>query len=287
MDLNIELEKFEVDELKNLVDEVLNSLSKEVGDLNLSEEDRKEITHIVKVCTEFGVINNTKKVDSIEKIESAPEKVFMYTKRWIKKLVINRGRPQSLKEAVPLHERSVVRDPALEYVLEYFYKTNESPISKKEIELSIDNHDLLMSIENIQGHLLEEYLASKICENPYNFIWLDGEVVKAADFGLRKRGTDKSELFLLQVKNKYNTENSSSVVVREGTPVEISKWNRLSKKTVNKEAQPIFNWEELNEMIRDLCGSSPQFSEEDYMEFLKCTVEKNPKILNVSKKDRT
>ena len=79
-----------------------------------------------------------------------------------------------------------------------------------------------MSIENIQGHLLEEYIARNICVPPFNFIWLDGEIVKAADFALYLPSPDaetEDTLYLLQIKNKYNTENSSSVTVRIGTSV--------------------------------------------------------------------
>lgn len=42
------------------------------------------------------------------------------------------------------------------------------------------NHNLFMSAENIQGNLLEEYIASKV--HPYGFLWCDGNIVRAVDF---------------------------------------------------------------------------------------------------------
>ena len=49
------------------------------------------------------------------------------------------------------------------------------------------------------------------------------------------------------VKNKYNTENSSSNKIREGT--EIKKWYRLDYKTKSGVKYPVYQWDELNDIF--------------------------------------
>ena len=120
-----------------------------------------------------------------------------------------------------------------------------------------------MSAENIQGNLLEEYIASKV--RPYGFLWCDGNIVRAVDFC----NTDGS--CMLQIKNKSNTENSSSSNIREGTSIE--KWYRLGTRTRNGVKTPDYKWETLNDLInqhktqgRNL--SPCRMSEQDYCRFL-------------------
>ncbi len=125
------------------------------------------------------------------------------------------------------------------------------------------NHNLFMSAENIQGNLLEEYIASKA--RPYGFLWCAGNVLRAIDFC----NTDGS--FFLQIKNKSNTENSSSSNIREGTTIE--KWYRLGTRTRGGVKVPDYKWDGLNDMINqhktegfDLTICS--MTENDYESFL-------------------
>lgn len=82
-------------------------------------------------------------------------------------------------------------------------------------------HPLAMGAENLVGDLLERYLA-RILEGELGWIWCSGNVVRAADF--IRRSKSETGWTALQVKNRDNSENSSSSAIRKGT--EIKKWFR-------------------------------------------------------------
>ncbi len=81
-------------------------------------------------------------------------------------------------------------------------------------------HRLSMSAENIQGLLLEEFLAEQLADYGWYCCW--GESLRHVDFC----NIDGS---LLQVKNRSNSENSSSSRVRINQPIE--KWYRVDART--------------------------------------------------------
>ncbi len=83
-----------------------------------------------------------------------------------------------------------------------------------------------MGAENLVGDLLERYLASVL--EPRGWVWCSGSVVKAVDF-LRPPTRPGAAPLLLQVKNRDNSENSSSSRVRDGTDIE--KWFRTYSRT--------------------------------------------------------
>ena len=83
-------------------------------------------------------------------------------------------------------------------------------------------HSLMMTIENLVGDLLEEYLSVKLKENGWCCCW--GSTIDAVDFC-------KADGSLIQIKNSDNSENSSSSRVRAGTTIE--KWYRR-KSTKNR-----------------------------------------------------
>ena len=85
-------------------------------------------------------------------------------------------------------------------------------------------HSLSMAAENIIGDVLERYVASVLEKE--GWAWCSGSMVKAVDFVYR----DKDRGWVsLQVKNRDNSENSSSAAIRTGT--KIQKWHRsFSKK---------------------------------------------------------
>lgn len=120
-------------------------------------------------------------------------------------------------------------------------------------------HRLSMSAENILGLLLEEYLAEKLSFYGWYCAW--GETVNKVDFC-----TKKGEL--LQVKNRSNSENSSSSSVRKGTI--IRKWHRVNAQNGG------YYWKELNQLI----GCS-NLSEEDFATFVRQTIAENPTALYV------
>ncbi|GHU22100.1 hypothetical protein FACS189488_01960 [Betaproteobacteria bacterium] len=108
-------------------------------------------------------------------------------------------------------------------------------ICQSAVERIKREHQLSMGAENMVGELLERYLASVL--EPQGWIWCSGSIVKAIDF-IKPPATAKNDWQLLQVKNRDNSENSSSSTIRDGT--NIKKWYRTFSRTggLNWEAFP-------------------------------------------------
>jgi hypothetical protein len=121
-------------------------------------------------------------------------------------------------------------------------------------------HALMMTIENLVGDLLEEYLSVKLHENGWCCCW--GSTIDAVDF-CRADGS------LIQIKNSDNSENSSSSRVRSGTTIE--KWFRRKS---TKEST--YFWEDLNTKV-----GRKDLSEEDFRNFVQTTIKNNPSCLFV------
>ena len=120
-------------------------------------------------------------------------------------------------------------------------------------------HRLSMSAENILGLLLEEFLAEQLGEYGWHCCW--GESVRHVDFC----NVDGS---LLQVKNRSNSENSSSSRVRINQPIE--KWYRVDART------GWYRWSYFN----DRYGTA-RFSEENFTLFVQRILTRNPNALAV------
>lgn len=148
---------------------------------------------------------------------------------------------------------SVKRDPILKHVLQ----VSNPGLSVKNIEDIFENHALAMAIENGIGSLLEDYIASKL--EPQGWIAAWGSILRAIDFY-----EPKSDKFL-QVKNRSNSENSSSMSIRKGT--DIQKWYRINAQTGRT------YWEELQKItgVADL-------SEEGFFTFTKEAIAQNSKL---------
>jgi hypothetical protein len=135
-------------------------------------------------------------------------------------------------------------------------------------------HNLFMSAENIQGNLLEEYISISI--RPYGWVWCNGNVLHAIDF------CSEDGAVLLQIKNKSNTENSSSSAIRIGT--DIKKWYRLGTRTQNGEKLPVYKWDSLNQIINGhiTTGIAPSchMTEESYQKFLRHITTQNTNIIS-------
>jgi hypothetical protein len=124
-------------------------------------------------------------------------------------------------------------------------------------------HRLSMSAENIQGLLLEEFLAEQLAEYGWYCCW--GESVRHVDFC----NIDDS---LLQVKNRSNSENSSSSRVRINQPIE--KWYRVDART------GLYRWSYFNEKY-----GTDRFSEETFIIFVQRVLTSNPEALAVEVKN--
>ncbi|MEH2179732.1 SinI family restriction endonuclease [Nostoc sp.] len=113
---------------------------------------------------------------------------------------------------------STIPDEMVSIILNKYFEVPYEELGKAE-----ELHRLSMGAENIVGDLLERYVATVI--EPHGWIWCSGSIVKAVDFIYFD---NKNVWQSLQVKNRDNTENSSSAAIRKGTP--IKKWFRTFSK---------------------------------------------------------
>ena len=178
-----------------------------------------------------------------------------YLNRWVKNYLDAMNNLPSQRTANP---KSACTDPAIRVIVKATQGMTDAEALDGE-----KSHNLFMSAENIQGNLLEEYIATKV--KPYGFLWCSGNVLHAIDF-CNTTGT-----MLIQIKNKSNTENSSSSAIRTGTTIE--KWYRLGTRTSNGVKIPDYKWADLNALINNnkTQGHSLQpcaMSEDDYQTFL-------------------
>lgn len=188
-----------------------------------------------------------------------------YLEKWITFYLNAWNNPPSARIAKPKDSCS---DPALKTIVQIVREIDESEAARRE-----KDHNLFMSAENAQGSLLEEYIYRNI--KACGWLWCCGNVFRAVDFC----ASDGS--YLLQIKNKCNSENSSSSAIRVGT--DIKKWYRLKKKTVRGLPYPIFCWDELNFIVNKYSTNpnlSCVMSEEDYIDFLKNVVGNNKNIVS-------
>ena len=152
-----------------------------------------------------------------------------------------------------------VADPIIDEIIgARLVKLNQKALKKISYA-----HRLSMSAENILGLILEEYLSESLLEHGWHCAW--GSTVKSVDF-VNEDGR------LLQIKNRSNSENSSSSAVRDGT--EIKKWYRIKAGKVE------YLWDKLN----NICGTK-HLSEESFVEFVKRTLSSNPDCLAVEKEN--
>lgn len=132
--------------------------------------------------------------------------------------------------------------------------------SEEVVQLFIDGHYLFMSAENMNGAILEQYLADVL--EPSGWLWCAGAIYRAIDFCY----FGKDEIVLLQVKNKYNTENSSSSAIRIGT--DIIKWNRLNRPRRDSGLdRPLPNWQSLQNII-NMPHINTLLTEDSYLQYI-------------------
>lgn len=192
--------------------------------------------------------------------------IQIYLERWIKSYCDAMHNLPSKRIANP---KSSCSDPAIKTIVQF-----TQHISDSEAVLAEANHNLFMSAENIQGNLLEQYIAIKSA--PYGILWCNGNILRAIDF------CNSDGSFFLQIKNKSNTENSSSSNIREGTS--IKKWYRLGTRTQGGRKIPDFKWDILNQLINKYKTSTqslpfPSLNENDYQLFLSKVALSNEKII--------
>jgi len=107
-------------------------------------------------------------------------------------------------------------DLIVDEILQHYFDVPQADLKRAE-----ELHRMSMAAENIIGELLERYLATVM--EPEGYIWCSGTLVRAVDF-IKEPADAHASWTLLQIKNRQNSENSSSASVRKGTT--INKWFR-------------------------------------------------------------
>ena len=146
-------------------------------------------------------------------------------------------------------------------IIDEIINTRVPRFTKKDISLIRFGHRLSMAAENILGLILEEYIHSRVIDHGWSCCW--GNSMKSVDFCSQHK--------MLQVKNRSNTENSSSNKIRSGTRIE--KWFRVN--AINGRT----NWLALDMII----GVNQLFSEGDFINYAKNLIKSNPSALFVDK----
>lgn len=150
---------------------------------------------------------------------------------------------------------STVADPIIDTIL----SARLVGLTTEHLEQIKFAHRLSMSAENILGLLLEEFLAEQLADYGWYCGW--GEAIRHVDFCNR----DGS---LLQVKNRSNSENSSSSRVRINQPIE--KWYRVNANT------GLTQWSYFNQKY-----DTDRFSEQHFVGFIQALLLKNPSALPI------
>ncbi len=189
-----------------------------------------------------------------------------YLKAWIKSYNDAINNKPSLRSAKP---KSSCDDPSIKELVK-----NARNLDEQTATEAAKYHNLFMSAENIQGNLLEEYISINI--RKYGWVWCAGSTIHAVDF------CSSDGKCLLQIKNKNNTENSSSGAIRNGTT--ITKWYRLGTKRENGKFVPSYKWSELNDIINQHnvtnCKEACCLTEDSYRAFLRKISANNKLIIS-------
>jgi len=242
----------------NLAD-ILNDADLDFNDVKIifkkisDKIDNKDYSKKLNVLFEFALQNDLSlfpKIKGIHSSSSPSETAFLYLKRWSNSYINSRNNltiNSSLKNYGEVDNALISRVAAINYV------------DKDTLEKYITGHFLFMSAENRNGTILEEYLAQVL--EPYGWIWCAGSSYRAIDFCYLGKNP-----ILLQVKNKYNTENSSSSAIRLGTT--IQKWNRLKRPRAKEPNKTIPNWDVLQKIVKADTELASQLSEEAYLNYI-------------------
>lgn len=187
-----------------------------------------------------------------KKIASAADVDDRYLQQYI-------GRYYREREGfVVLQPVATKKDPAVDEVLKAFEK-----VPPEDLERIGDAHRLSMQAENKIGELLERYVSTVLERR--GWIWCCGETMKSVDF---IKNACEEEPKLLQIKNRSNSENSSSSAIRQGTSIE--KWYRTN--STNGKTR----WELLPDNPES--EEDERCTEEGFYEFVKAEARRKPPV---------
>lgn len=244
----------------------------------VDEQELRDIYNQIKLCntnfdyTDLDIIFGVALLDR-ERFPNirltGDDSVKVYLTRWVNDYCNAYNKPPSSRTAT---SKSACSDPAIRQIVKMTQKISEEEMLEKERW-----HNLFMSAENIQGNLLEEYIAKST--RSYGWIWCRGNTLRAIDF------CNSDGSVLLQIKNKSNSENSSSSTIREGTS--IKKWYRLGTHSKGGLKKPDYKWEMLNNIINKYRTQGHEFqpcnmNETEYMQFLSTAAANNPSMITDS-----
>lgn len=178
-----------------------------------------------------------------------------YAARWVAKYLKGYNNRPSRRKGNP---SNTVADTLMK---EIYHKLHPR-MDDDTVQIVASGHSTMMTIENIVGDMLEEYLSIKLAPHGWKCCW--GTTVKSVDF-INEDGS------LLQVKTSDNSENSSSSAIRQGTNIE--KWyRRVSTKA------DTYCWDELVQLTKD-----KTISEADFRSFVSDTIKNNPACVYIHK----
>jgi len=143
---------------------------------------------------------------------------------------------------------ATIPDELVSFILHRYFDLPEASLKRAQHE-----HSLSMGAENMVGDLLERYLATIL--EPRGWVWCSGSSIKSVDF-IKPPASNKGKWIILQVKNRDNSENSSSSAIRKGTLIE--KWHRTFSKKAGS------NWAAFPDT-----SCRPLLSEEKFKEFVR------------------
>lgn len=145
-------------------------------------------------------------------------------------------------------------DPVVDEVLKAY--KNVAPADLQGISRA---HRISMQAENMVGKLLERYVAPLL--ESKGWVWCAGETLRSVDF---MKDEDTSHVRLLQIKNRSNSENSSSSAIRVGTTIE--KWYRINSSSGTT------RWDCLPENEENVC------SEQGFYDFVRREATKQRRV---------
>lgn len=179
---------------------LLEAAHNAVRSLNRPWDDRLNV--ILRYCVDHGAF------PKIGRLRPEGEALPAYLKLYIERYY--RAREQRLE----FRAVGTIPDPAVDVILQAFIGTSD-------LSVVSEHHRQSMAAENLLGLLLERYIAEQL--EPQGWVWCAGNTVRSVDFLSGDLST------ALQVKNRDNSENSSSSAIRQGTS--IKKWHRINSKT--------------------------------------------------------
>lgn len=226
----------------------IDELEAYLGTKNYLDQGIESLKVIIKVGYLNDLLAEPRAVPDRRSIDS----YFSYLERCYLRAKLNRT---STRVGQPM---GTVADPVVTILLKTRFNFTD-----EEVEIISSQHRMSMIAENLVGDLLEDYLEEKL--RPFGWVCCYGQLLKYSDFCHPNNQ-------ILQVKNRDNTENSSSKKIRDRNP-NISLWFRTFCRTGQT------NWNHLYTML-SIDRNAAIFSEENFHQFVIDRITANPSLIS-------